>query len=94
MTQDAIGRGCDETLVGGVGECVKEHLDCEGRATERGHGGTLTLDALPTGDDCLSGVVLDDVRELVDRNIEILGDFIDGARGVEQVGDGLADEFV
>lgn len=52
------------------------------------------MDALPTGDDGLSGVVLDDVRELVDRNIEILGDFIDGARGVEQVGDGLADEFV
>mgnify|MGYP006898434176 CR=1 FL=1 len=33
VTQDAIGRGCDQSMVGGVGERVKEHLDREWRAT-------------------------------------------------------------
>ncbi len=66
VAQDAVGRGSDETLVGAVRECVEEHVDREGCATQRGHGGTLTLDALPSGDDGLGGVVLDDVGELVD----------------------------
>jgi len=94
VAKDAVGRGRDEPMVGAVDEGAKEHLDGEWGAAERGHESALTLDVLPSRDDVLGGVRLDDIGELRHRDVERLRDLVETAGCVEHVADRLADHLI